>query len=148
MENISKCEYCQKNKLFQKSRAPLKIKDTPDKPLKKCALDIVGLLTITSIGNKYILTFQDNLIKFSKAIPIPNQKAITVAKKFTTKIILEYGIPKEILTNQGTNFTSDMFKNVCKLLKINKVQTIAYHPESNGALECSSDIDRVSPPLY
>jgi len=29
-----------------------------------------------------------------------------------------------------------MFKNVCKLLKINKVQTTAY-PESNGALERS-----------
>jgi len=81
-------------------------------------------LTITSIGNKYTLTFQDNLTKFSKAIPIPNQEAITVTKKFTTKIVLEYGIPEEILTDQGTNFTSDMFKNVCKLLKINKVQTI------------------------
>jgi len=30
-----------------------------------------------------------------------------------------------------------MFKNMCKLLKINKVQTTAYHPESNGALERS-----------
>jgi len=30
-----------------------------------------------------------------------------------------------------------MFTNVCKLLKISKVQTTAYHPESNGALECS-----------
>jgi len=119
----------QKNKLFRKFRAPLKISDTPDKPLKKCALDIVGPLTITSIGNKYILTFQDNLTKFSKAIP--NQKAITVAKKFTTKIVLEYGIPEKILMDQGTNFTSDMFKNVCKLLEINnKVQTIAYHPKA------------------
>jgi len=134
---ISKCEYCQKNKLFRKYRAPLKITDTLDKPFKKCALNIVGPLTITSIGNKYILAFQNNLTKFSKAIPIPNQEAITVAKKFITKIVLEYGIPEEILTDQGTNFTSDMFKNVCKLLKINKAQTTAYHPESNGALERS-----------
>jgi len=69
---ISKCEYCQKNKLFRKSRAPLKITDTPDKPFKKYALDIVGPLTIISTSNKYILIFQDNLTKFSKAIPIPN----------------------------------------------------------------------------
>jgi len=51
------------------------------------------------------------------------------------KTVLEYGILEEILTDQGTNFTSDMFKNVCKLLKINKVQITAYHPESNEALE-------------
>jgi len=134
---ISKCEYCQKNKTFKKAKAPLKITDTPDKPFEKCALDIVGPLTITSTGNKYILTFQDNLTKFSKAIPIPNQEAATVAREFTIKIVLEYGIPEEVLTDQGTNFVSEMFKNVCKLLKINKVQTTAYHPESNGALERS-----------
>jgi len=39
------------------------------------------------------------------------------------KIILECGIPEEILTDQGINFTNDMFKIVCKLLKINEVQT-------------------------
>jgi len=30
-----------------------------------------------------------------------------------------------------------MFKNMCRLLKIDKIRTTAYHPESNGALERS-----------
>jgi len=77
------------------------------------------------------------LTKFSKAIPIPNQEANTISKEFVTKIILEHGIPEKILTDQGTNFLSEIFKNTCKLLKINKIQTTAYHPESNGALEKS-----------
>ena len=97
----------------------------------------MGSLTITNNENKYILTFQDNLTKFSKAIPIKNQEATTTAKEFTTKIIFEHGIPEKILTDQGTNFLSEMFKNTCKLLRIEKIQTIAYHPESNGALERS-----------
>ena len=63
MENyIVKCEYCQKNKLSKKIKMPLIITDTPDKPFEKFALDIVGPLTLTTAGNKYILTFQDNLI--------------------------------------------------------------------------------------
>ena len=41
------------------------------------------------------------------------------------------------MTDQNTNFVSEIFKNVCKLLKITKVQTIAYHPESSSALERS-----------
>jgi len=57
---------------------PLIITDTPEKPFKKCALDIVGPLTVTESENKYILTFQDNLTKFSKAIPVMNQEAATV----------------------------------------------------------------------
>ena len=38
---------------------------------------------------------------------------------------MEHGIPEKILTDQGTNFTSELFKNVCKLLKIEKIQTMA-----------------------
>jgi len=53
------------------------------------------------------------------------------------KIVLEHGIPEKILTDQGTNFLSEIFKNTCKLLKIDKIQTTAYHSESNGALERS-----------
>jgi len=134
---VAKCESCQRNKLSRKIKAPLIITDTPSKPFEKCALDIVGPLTITTQGNKYLLTFQDSLTKFSKAIPIPNQEANTISKEFVTKIILEHGIPEKILTDQGTNFLSEIFKNTCKLLKINKIQTTAYHPESNGALERS-----------
>lgn len=134
---IAKCEFCQKNKLKRKSKAPLVITDTASRPFEKCALDIVGPLTVTNNGNKYVLTFQDNLTKFSKAVPLPNQEAATVAKEFVIKIIFEHGIPDKVLTDQGTNFLSDMFKNMCKLLKIEKIQTTAYHPESNGALERS-----------
>jgi len=84
---------------------------------------MLGPLTVTTNGNKYLLTFQDSLTKFSKAIPIPNQEANTVSKAFVTKIVLEHGIPEKILTDQGTNFLSEIFKNTCKLLKINKIQT-------------------------
>ena len=113
------------------------ITDTPMEPFDKCALDIVGPLPETNRRNKYILTFQDLLTKYSKAIPLENQEANTVAKEFVTRIICEYGIPQRVLTDQGTNFLSQIFKNVCKLLKIDKIQTTAYHPQSNGALERS-----------
>ncbi|XP_011702402.1 PREDICTED: uncharacterized protein LOC105458634, partial [Wasmannia auropunctata] len=68
----------------------------------------------------------------SKAILLPNQEAASVAKAFVTRIIVEHGTPEKILTDQGTNFTSELLKNVCKLLKITKIQTTAYHPESNA----------------
>lgn len=54
------------------------------------------------------------------------------------KIILEREeIPEEIFTDQGTNFVNDVFKNVCKLSKINEIQTSVYHLESNRALKQS-----------
>jgi len=109
-EYISKCEYYQKNKLSRKTKMPLTITDTPTRLFDKCALDIVGPLIVTTNGNKYILTFQDNLTKLSKTIPLANQEAGTVVKEFVTKIVFEHGMPEKILTDQGRNFTAKYLK--------------------------------------
>jgi hypothetical protein len=106
---------------------------TAKHPFEKSALDIVGPLTDKS-GNKYILTCQDNLSKFLVAIPIPQQDAETVAKEFVLNIVLKVRAPAQIPTDQGSNFLSDLFKSMAMLLKINKIQTTAFHLESNGGL--------------
>jgi transposase InsO family protein len=137
-EYVRKCKSCQINKLLgPRNRAPMEITTTAEHPFEKCSLDIVGPLPETTKGNKYILTFQDDLSKFVNAIPIPQQDAETVARELVLNIILKIGTPKQILTDQGTNFLSDLFKNVCKLLRIKKLQTTAFRPESNGGLERS-----------
>jgi transposase InsO family protein len=133
---VKKCKSCQVNKnLGPRSRAPMEITTTARQPFQRCALDIVGPTDITNKGNRYILTFQDDLTKFMAAIPIPTQDAETVAREFVQNIVLKYGIPEVILTDQGGNFLSELFTNVCKLLQIKKIQTTAFHPESNGGLE-------------
>jgi hypothetical protein len=133
---IRQCDTCQKNKITQnKTKMPMKITTTPDVVWEKCALDIVGPLTPTMEGNKYVLTFQDELSKYTLAIPIQQQDAATVAKAFVEGVVLKFGIPQVILTDQGSNFLSEVFSNVCKLLKIKKIRTTAYCPQSNGALE-------------
>jgi transposase InsO family protein len=135
-EYVKRCKSCQVNKnLGPRHRAPMEITTTAKQPFQRCALDIVGPTDLTNKGNRYILTFQDDLTKFMAAIPIPTQDAETVAREFVQNIVLKYGIPEEILTDQGANFLSDIFANVCKLLQIKKIQTTAFHPASNGGLE-------------
>jgi hypothetical protein len=43
------------------------------------------------------------------------------------------GTPKTVLTDQGTNFMSEIFKNEWKMIKIKKLQPTPFHPESNGS---------------
>lgn len=137
-EYVKQCKSCQMNKtLGPRGKAPMEITTTASRPFEKCCIDIVGPLTETQSGNKYILTFQDELSKFLAAVPIPKQDAETVAKAFVTHVILKVGTPEKLLTDQGSNFLSDVFKNTCKLLRIKKLQTTAFHPESNGSLERS-----------
>jgi transposase InsO family protein len=136
LENyVRKCEKCQLNKVLRpKRKAPMEITTTAKHPFERCALDVVGPLTEEKSGNKYILTFQDDLSKFIVAIPIPRQEAETIAKEFVINVVLKFGAPAQVLTDQGSNFLSDLFKNVCKLLKIKKIQTTAFRPESNGSV--------------
>jgi len=51
--------------------------------------------------------------------------------------VLKCGAPAQILSEQGSNFLSNLLKITCKLLKIEKIQTVAYHQELNGSLEGS-----------
>jgi hypothetical protein len=132
---IRRCEICQKNKITQnKTKIPMKIATTPEVVWEKCALDIVGPLSQTSEGNKHVLTFQDELSKYTLAIPVEKQDAVTVAKAFVEDV-LKFGIPQMILKDQRSNFMSEVITNVCKLLNIKKIKCTAYHPHSNGALE-------------
>ena len=89
-EYIRQCEICQKNKITQnKTKMPMKITTTPEVVWEKCALDIVGPLTQTLDGNRYVLTFQDELSKYTLAIPIDHQDAVTIAKAFVEEVILK-----------------------------------------------------------
>ena len=113
----------------------MEITTAASRPFERCALNIVGPTGLTNKGNRYILTFQDDLTKFMAAIPISTQDAENIAREFVQNIVLKYGIPEVLLTDQGANILSEVFTSVCKLLKIKKIQTTAFHPESNCSLE-------------
>jgi hypothetical protein len=132
---IKHCETCQKNKFTGPyTKAPFKETDTQFQPWD-IYLDIVGPLHMAEDGYKYILTCQDNLSKYLIASPMLTQTAEEVTLTFLRHIILLYGIPQSLVTDQGSQFMGDVFKRLCKVLKLNKLNTTAYHPESNGSLE-------------
>ncbi|GBP29799.1 hypothetical protein EVAR_94639_1 [Eumeta japonica] len=56
------------------------------------------------------------------------------------KVVLEgwiarYGCPSKLTSDQGNQFESNIFHKLTKLLGIDKVRTIPYHPQSNGTVE-------------
>ena len=52
-------------------------------------------------------------------------------------IVLKYGTPRILQPDQGAKFISEVFQNTCKILKIKKIQSTAFHPESQGSTERS-----------
>ncbi|KAL3246975.1 hypothetical protein MRX96_057327 [Rhipicephalus microplus] len=73
-------------------------------------MDIVGPLPCTTSGNRYILAFVDHLTRFTETFTLPDQKADTIAKAFVKGVVLRYGTPLQLLTDQGTNFTGKLMR--------------------------------------
>lgn len=135
---IQRCRDCQIKKLVRvKTKQKLIITDTPPTPFYKIALDIVGPLPITQKGNEYILTMQCLFSKYTIAVPLPNQTALSIADAFIKKCICVFGTPNAILTDQGSNFLSKFIKIIANKFKIKQFKTTAFHPMSNGSLERS-----------
>ena len=134
---IKNCAVCQKGKSGKNIKQPMLITSTVTSTFQKICLDIVGPLPKTDEGNTYILTIQDELSRYAVAVALATTDASTVARAFVECFICIYGIPITILTDCGTNFLSNLFKDVCKLLKIEKTNTTPWHPQSNGYLERS-----------
>lgn len=135
---VKNCRSCQINKpLRQTNRAPMIITSTATRPIEKVFLDIVGPLPETyEFKYKFILTLQDDLTKYSQAYPLQTCSADETAKKFV-HFISHVGIPRMIVTDQGTNFCSEVFKQLDRLFGIKHIFASPYHPQTCGALERS-----------
>ena len=132
---VSKCKVCSSHKAgHMQKKAPLK-QDFISAPMEKIACDIVGPLPESEKHNNYILVVSDYYTKYVEAYALPDQTAQTVADCLVTEWICRYGVPSEILSDQGRNFESILFQEMCRLLDMKKVRTSRYRPQSDGLVE-------------
>ena len=130
-----KCKICQARKFpGKKARAPLKNLQTGAR-FQRVSLDILGPLPTLDSGNSYILLITDYFSKWAEAVPMPNMEAATVAQGFMDQFITKFGVPAQIHSDQGRQFTSKLFQEMCTILEANKTQTTPYWPQSDGLVE-------------
>jgi len=104
-------------------------------PFQMLGVDILGPLTETKKGNKYVLVFTDYLSKWAEAFPLKKTDALTIAKIFVDEIVCRHSAPEILLSDQGAQFMSGLIKTLCSYLETRKLNTTAYHPQCNGLTE-------------
>lgn len=104
-------------------------------PFEIVGIDILGPLRKTKRNNRYILVFIDLFTNWVEACPLQSLEAEEVVRMFYKIIITRHGCPKKVLTDQGTQFTSQIFKTLCSKFGIVKLEASAKHPQTNGKTE-------------
>lgn len=103
-------------------------------PFERIGMDLIGPFHQSARGHRFVLVLVDYATRYPEAVPLSTISAKSVAQALF-QVISRVGIPKEILTDQGTSFMSRTLKEQYGLLGIKSIRTSVYHPQTDGLLE-------------
>jgi transposase InsO family protein len=95
-------------------------------PMQRIATDILGELPETENGNKYILVVSDYFTKWTEAFAMANMEAGTVARIMVEEVVTRFGVPHVIHSDQGRQYESRLFQEMCQMLGTTKTRTTPY----------------------
>ena len=104
-------------------------------PFYKIAIDLTGTLRPTADGHTVCLVVVDLLTKFTIAVPLLDAKASTIAQQLVEKVFCYFGIPAEVLSDNGANLVAPAIQQLCQIYGVRKIQCASYNPQGNSNAE-------------
>ena len=135
---VQKCHKCQIHaKLWHQPPVSLQPMSTPW-PFATWGIDIIGrIMPKSSNGHEYILVAVDYFTKWVEAASYHVLNAKKVAQFIRSNIICRYGVPFEIITDNGSHFQKEVV-DLMKKYKIQHHRSSPYRPQTNGAIEAAN----------
>lgn len=121
------CEQCQSTSPWKPAPSPLVPLPIIKVPFERVKMDLVQPLPKSARGHMYILVMVDYATHYPEALPFRKAMSKTIARELVL-LFRRLGIPKEILTDQGTPFASRMMIDFCRLLQVHHQKMLVYHP--------------------
>jgi len=140
---IKTCDLCQRTKISNSIAREPTLSLIPEKPLEMVSADLMGPLPRGQGGCRYILAILDLFSKYVKLYPLKRATTDAIIKRIVTDYIPTIGLFQKILTDNGTQFTSQKWNRVMEGLKLKSVHTTGYHPESNPVERTNREIGRL-----
>jgi len=134
-KHVEQCPTCAKNRLSERKHTMVMKLFTADEPFSGLAKNHQGPLPTSKGGHKHVLVFCDRLTMVTRAIPMREATALTVASAFLDTWVAAYGIPDAVLTDNGPQFASVYYQGILGLLGIASNYTSPYHLQTNGQVD-------------
>jgi len=128
---VRSCHLCQLSKPAQNLNIGLMASQPPKTVFERLHIDLFGPLTRSRRGNVYALIAVDTFSKFVMLTPLRTATSDTVIAALTEKIFSHHGLPKTIISDHGSQFSSHKFHAFVFSLGITHVMTSVARPQGN-----------------
>ncbi len=124
---VMSCRTCQEQRRAQ-TKEPLISTPLPDRPWKRIALDLCE-------HNKHnYLVISDYYSRFLEVLHLPSTTSAQVVQRLKATFA-RFGIPEEVVSDNGPQFSSAEFQELAKQLDFKHVTSSPHHPQGNGHAE-------------
>lgn len=132
---VRNCDVCGRTKPWrEQKKGLLKPLPLPDHPWQDITMDFVTDLPLCE-GKNNILVVTDRLTKGVIFEAMGRISVEETAWALVRTVVKRHGLPRTITSDRGTQFTSDIWRVLCRLCRIERRLSTAYHPQTDGASE-------------
>ncbi|GKD32783.1 reverse transcriptase domain-containing protein [Tanacetum coccineum] len=132
---IRACQDCQVHKPIPKNPQQKLNPITSPWPFYKWEIDIVRPFSEGPGNVKFLIVAMDYFTKWIEAKPVATITGNQIKKSVWDNIVCRFGLPGEIILDNGKQFRDDPFKDWCEKLCINQHFAFVKHPHTNGLVE-------------
>jgi len=134
---VKSCLSCQRNKSStQRPFGLLSPLDIPDSRWHTVTMDWIMDLPPSAQGNNAIMVIVDKLTKYVHLVPTTKESSSEdVARLFIAHVYQYHGLPKVLISDRDTRFTSGFWRSFCKHLGMQPRYSTAFHPQTDGQTE-------------
>ncbi|GFV23409.1 retrovirus-related Pol polyprotein from transposon 412 [Trichonephila clavipes] len=140
MSPVKNCPDCIKYKASNQKPSGLLQTPVSAQRFETLAIDLFGSLPESKDGKRWILIIEDCTTKWIELFALPNATAKECAITLIEEVLLMYGIPRRLISDNGIQFVSAVMQQICYLLNIHPSLISVYHPQANPVERKNRDL--------
>ena len=129
--HLKNCLTCQQYKPDNQKPAGFLQSTQVDEPWDTIGLDLMGPFPRSKKGNVFLLVVVDYFTRWVEMFPLKDSKAHRITAILIEEIFTRYGVPRQMVSDRGPQFTGQVMTDVCKTWGVIQKFTTSYHPQAN-----------------
>ncbi|GFV14868.1 transposon Ty3-G Gag-Pol polyprotein [Trichonephila clavipes] len=142
---IKKCPECARFKAANQKPADLLRTPVYSQRFEVTAIDLFGTLPQTDSGKQWIFIVEDCATKWVGLFALSQASACQCATTFIEEVFMRHGIPRRIISDNGTQFVSAVLQQICFTLNISQNLIPVYSSQSNPVERKNRDFTKQRP---